>query len=58
MKYIFVQHGADKKVEIQLIEPVVPKDSDYSNVTPLSDIIDAFTSLTVTKDKPVIILNK
>lgn len=22
------------------------KDSDYSNVTPLSDIIDAFTSLT------------
>lgn len=37
---------------------MAPKDSDYSNVTPLSDIIDAFTSLTVPKDKPVIILNK
>lgn len=46
------------KKSMPIIEPVAPKDSDYSNVTPLSDIIDAFTSLTVTKDKPVIILNK
>lgn len=54
---VAIQHGDDVEIEIRLIEPVAQKDSDYSNVTPLSDIIDAFTSLTVPKDKPVIILN-
>eukprot|EP00105_Crassostrea_gigas_P037704 XP_019921852.1 PREDICTED: cell death abnormality protein 1-like [Crassostrea gigas] len=54
---VAIQHGDDVEVEIRLIEPVAQKDSDYSNVTPLSDMIDAFTSLTVPKDKPVIILN-
>ncbi|XP_065932731.1 receptor-type tyrosine-protein phosphatase epsilon [Magallana gigas] len=54
---VAIQNGADEEIEIRIIEPVAPEDSDYSNVTPLSDIIDAFTSLTVTKDKPVIILN-
>uniref|UniRef100_A0A8W8NUY8 protein-tyrosine-phosphatase n=1 Tax=Magallana gigas TaxID=29159 RepID=A0A8W8NUY8_MAGGI len=54
---VAIQHGDDVEVDIRLIEPVAQKDSDYSNVTPLSDIIDSFTSLTVSKDKPVIILN-
>lgn len=53
-----LQHGDDEEVEFQVIEPVVSKDSDYSNITHLSDTLETFTSLTLQKDNPVFILNK
>nr|XP_022309502.1 receptor-type tyrosine-protein phosphatase zeta-like [Crassostrea virginica] len=54
---VTIKHGDDEEVEFRVIEPVASQDSDYSNITHLSDILDAFTSLTLQKDNPVFILN-
>nr|XP_022309501.1 uncharacterized protein LOC111115154 isoform X2 [Crassostrea virginica] len=54
---VTIQHGDDEEVKFRVIEPVASQDSDYSNITHLSDILDAFTSLTLQKDNPVFILN-
>ena len=53
-----LQHRDDEEVEFRVIEPVASQDSDYSNITHLSDILDTFTSLTLQRDNPVFILNK
>ncbi|XP_078328908.1 uncharacterized protein LOC111115917 isoform X2 [Crassostrea virginica] len=54
---VTIQHRDDEEVEFRVIEPVASQDSDYSNITHLSDILDTFTSLTLQRDNPVFILN-
>ncbi|XP_078330497.1 uncharacterized protein LOC144624526 [Crassostrea virginica] len=54
---IEIKNGDGEEKDFQIIEPVANQDSDYSNVTNISDILDAFTSLDFKENNPIFILN-
>ncbi|XP_062611637.1 receptor-type tyrosine-protein phosphatase gamma-like isoform X2 [Saccostrea cucullata] len=55
---ITIQHGDDEEIDVRTVQAMPSDDSVYSNTTQLSDIIDAVTSMTLEREKPIIIMHK